>query len=100
MRRPNSGVFLFTSHSKQLIFIKIVFVTDPAVILLLFQLIELGVSPEVISISSSNAGSFRFIGRKYFSESVLTSGGGIRMEDGGVLHAGIDGCVGLEEIQR
>jgi len=63
------------------------------------ELIELGVSPEVISVSSSNAGSFRFIGRKYFSESVLTSGGGVRTEDGGVLHAGIDGCVGLEEIQ-
>lgn len=74
--------------------------TDLPVTLLLFQLIELGVSPEVISVSSSNAGSFRFIGRKYFSESVFTSGSGVRTEDGGVLHARIDGCVGLEEIQR
>jgi len=73
---------------------------DPAVTLLLCQLIELGVSQEVISVSSSNAESFRFVGRKYFSESALTSGGGVRMEDGGVLHAGIDGCVGLEELQR
>ena len=89
---------MFTSHSKQLISIKIIFVTDPAVTM--FQLIELGVSPEITSVSSSNAGSFRFIGRKYFSESVLTSGSGVRTEDGGVLQAGIDGCVGLEEIQR
>ena len=57
-------------------------------------------SPEVISVSSSNAGSVRFDGRKYLSESVLTSGGGVRTEDGGVLHAGVDGCLGLEEIQR
>lgn len=40
------------------------------------------------------------MGRKYFSESVVTSGVGVRTEDDGMLHAGIDGCVGLEEIQR
>lgn len=57
-------------------------------------------SPEVISVTSLNAESFRFSGRKYFSESVLPSEGGVRTEDGGVLHAGTDGCVGLEEIQR
>lgn len=57
-------------------------------------------SPEVISVTSSNAESFRFVGRKYFSESVLSSEAGVRTEDGGVLHAGTNGCVGLEEIQR
>lgn len=57
-------------------------------------------SQELISVTSSNTESFRFVGRKYFSESVLSSEGGVRTEDGGVLHAGIDGYVGLEEIQR
>ena len=67
---------------------------------LLLQLLELGVSPELLSVTSSNAGSFRFEGRKYFSEAVLSSDGGVRTEDGGILHVGTDGCVGLEEIQR
>lgn len=57
-------------------------------------------SPEVISVTSSSAESFRFPGRKYFSEAALSSGEGVRTEDGGVLHAGSDGCVGLDEIQR
>ncbi|KAJ7311619.1 Breast cancer 2, early onset [Desmophyllum pertusum] len=30
----------------------------------------------------------------------LSSEEGVRTEDGGVLHAGADGCVGLEQIQR
>ncbi|KAJ7372028.1 Breast cancer 2, early onset [Desmophyllum pertusum] len=64
------------------------------------ELSQLGVSPELISVTSSNAGSFRFSGRKYFSEAVLSSEEGVRTEDGGVLHAGADGCVGLEQIQR
>lgn len=100
MRRLNRwGIHVYKSFQTAH-FLKAIFSTDLPVTLLLFQLIELGVSPEVISVSSSNAGSFRFIGRKYFSESVFTSGSGVRTEDGGVLHAGIDGCVGLEEIQR
>ena len=57
-------------------------------------------SPEIIGVTSSNAESFRFVGSKYFSESVLSSEFGVRMEDGGVLHAGTNGCIGLEEIQR
>ncbi|KAL9974012.1 hypothetical protein ACROYT_G020541 [Oculina patagonica] len=64
------------------------------------ELIELGVSPEIISVTSSNAESFRFVGIKYFSESVLSSEASVRTEDGGVLHAGNDGCVALEEIQN
>ena len=67
---------------------------------LLFQLTDLGISPELLSVTSSNASSFRFDGRKYFSEAVLSSKEGVRNEDGGVLHAGTDGSVGLGEIQR
>ena len=65
-----------------------------------FQLLELGVSLEVLSVTSSNAGSFRFMGRKYLSEAVLTGEEGARTEDGGVLYAADDGMVGLEEIKR
>jgi len=65
-----------------------------------FQLLELGVSLEVLSVTSSNGGSFRFMGRKYLSEAVLTGEEGARTEDGGVLYAGDDGMVGLEEIKR
>ena len=65
-----------------------------------FQLIELGVSPELLSVTSSNATSFRFDGKRYFSESVFSSQEGVRTEDGGILHTGMDGVVGLEEFQR
>ena len=65
-----------------------------------FQLLELGVSLEVLSVTSSNAGSFRFMGGKYLSEAVLTGEEGARTEDGGVLYAGDDGMLGLEEIKR
>ena len=57
-------------------------------------------SPELLSVTSSNARSFRFDGRKYFSEAALSSKEGVRSEDGGILHAGTDGSVGLEEIRR
>ncbi|CAH3115249.1 unnamed protein product, partial [Porites lobata] len=63
------------------------------------ELLELGVSLEVLSVTCSNAGSFRFMGRKYLSEAVLTGEEGARTEDGGVLYAGDDGMVGLEEIK-
>ena len=66
----------------------------------MFQLTELGVSPELLSVTSSNASSFRFDGRKYISEAVLSSKEAVRSEDGGILHARADGSVGLEEIQR
>ena len=56
--------------------------------------------PEVISVTSTNAVSFRFCGRKYFSETALSNGGGVRTEDGGVMLVGSDHYVGLEEIQR
>ena len=54
----------------------------------------------MLSVTSSNAGSFRFMGRKYVSEAVLTGEEGARTEDGGMLYAGDDGMVGLEEIKR
>ena len=69
-------------------------------VFLYFQLLELGVSLEVLSVTSPNAGSFRFMGRKYLSEAVLTGEEGARTEDRGVLHAGDDGMVGLEEMKR
>ena len=64
------------------------------------QLLQIGVFPEVISVTSTNAVSFRFCGRRYFSETALSNGGGVRTEDGGVMLVGSDHYVGLEEIQR
>ena len=66
----------------------------------LFQLIALGVSPDLLSVTSSNAKSLRFDGKRYFSGALMSSKEGVRTEDGGLLHVGTDGCVGLEEIQR
>ncbi|PFX24656.1 Breast cancer type 2 susceptibility protein-like [Stylophora pistillata] len=64
------------------------------------ELLQLGLSPEVISVTSSNAVSFRLCGRRYLSETALSRGEGVRTEDGGLLHIGSDGCIGLEEIRR
>ena len=47
-----------------------------------------------------NATSFRFKGDTYFSEAALCDKKGVRTEDGGIVHVGADGGVGLEEIQR
>ena len=67
---------------------------------LISQLIKLDVSIEVLSVTSSGAASFRFSGNKHFSEAVLSRNGGVRTEDGGMLHVGTDGNVGLKEIFR
>ena len=54
----------------------------------------------MLNVTSSNAGSFEFGDRKYFSEAVVTSEGEVRTEDGGILRVRKDGIVGLEEIQK
>ncbi|XP_068719868.1 breast cancer type 2 susceptibility protein-like isoform X2 [Montipora capricornis] len=63
------------------------------------ELIELGVKQELLSVTPFNATSFRFKGDTYFSEAALCDKKGVRTEDGGIVHVGADGGVGLEEIQ-
>lgn len=55
---------------------------------------------DVMTVTSHNAESYRFVASRFFSNETCASNQGVRTEDGGLLFVGADGGIGVEEMEK
>ncbi|KAL2728865.1 breast cancer type 2 susceptibility protein isoform X5 [Vespula squamosa] len=65
------------------------------------ELINRGILPEILTITSSTASSFKFRCIDFYGEKIIhDNSGSLEMEDGGYLIPDKDDCLGISEIKR
>lgn len=65
-----------------------------------FQLYTYGVSKQCVQVNSTNAESFQFLIKDFFSKEYLLAGNGMQLADGGWLIPTDEGKAGKKEFYR
>lgn len=68
--------------------------------LIFLQLYRYGVSKHCVQVNSTNAESFQFLIKDFFSKEYLLAGNGIQLADGGWLIPTDEGKAGKKEFYR